>query len=116
VTRSNGKAHAREADMLITPQQAVWIVGLSRRMGIDITSEGMREAQRRVGGLPTPYGYLLLTREQAHKLIQLMTAFVAPPRLDVSCPYCGWVLRAVRDDASVGHWYLACLCGWNEFR
>jgi hypothetical protein len=39
-----------------------------------------------------------------------------PPRLDVACPQCGWALRVVRDDASVGHWYLACLCGWNEFR
>jgi hypothetical protein len=36
------------------------------------------------------------------------------PRLDVACPECGWVLRIVDDDAAVGHWYLACPCGWEE--
>ena len=39
-----------------------------------------------------------------------------PPRLDVECPECGWVLRVVEDDAAVGHWYLSCGCGWNEFQ
>jgi hypothetical protein len=39
-----------------------------------------------------------------------------PPRLDVACPECDSVLRVVDDDARVGHWYLACPCGWNEFR
>jgi hypothetical protein len=36
------------------------------------------------------------------------------PRLDVACPECGWVLRVVDDDVAVGHWYLACPCGWRE--
>jgi hypothetical protein len=39
-----------------------------------------------------------------------------PPRLDVACPQCAGLARIVDDDVRVGHWYLACPCGWDEFR
>jgi len=61
---------------LVTSTQMVLIVGLMNEIGIGPDDPGMLGAQLRVHGPDTPYGYGLLTREQATALIGMMSQFL----------------------------------------
>lgn len=61
---------------MVTADQMVTIVGLMNEIGIGPDDPGMLGAQLRVKGPDTPYGYGLLTREQATALIGMMSQFL----------------------------------------
>jgi hypothetical protein len=60
----------------LTTEQAATIVMLMQRIGIDVDSSSMLAAQERMGGPGTPHGYLMLSKAQGTRLLEMMTAFL----------------------------------------
>lgn len=60
---------------LVTREQVQRIERACRVLGLYPDSESLQRATSRVGGSGAPYGYLLLTRDQASALLSLMARF-----------------------------------------